>query len=401
MPEWMYTARTAGGDLRRSEVELPTREAVIAHLRDNRLVPVSIREKPTEYTLDFFQRGIKTRDLVVVTRQFATMINSGLPLVHALEILVEQADNEKLAGTLADVLYQVESGHTLAEALEENEDVFSPLYINMVAAGEAGGILDTILLRLATFLEKSEALTRKVRGALIYPAVIMLVAIGAIGVLLMVVVPTFEQMFASFDQALPLPTRIVLGASGFLQSNFLLLLGGLGAVGAGLYRWIQTPDGRLAFDRFVLQVPIVGDLVKKSAIARFTRTLGTLLSSGVSILEGLEITAKTAGNEVVKRAVMESREAIAGGEPVAEPLGETEVFPPMVTQMIHVGEQTGSLDEMLETIADFYEDEVDSAVESLVKAIEPVMMVVIGGIVALVMVAIYMPIFNLITSITA
>lgn len=384
--------------MRRSEVELPTREDVIAHLRKQSLVPVSVQEKPREFTLDFFGTGVKNRELVVLTRQFATMINAGLPLVQALEILVDQTDSEKLAGTLADVLYHVESGSTLAEALEANDDVFSDLYINMVAAGEAGGILDTILLRLAAFLEKSEALSRKVKGALIYPAVILVAAVAAIGILLMVVVPTFEQMFASFDQALPLPTQLVLGASRFLQENFLLLMGGLAAGGFGFYRWIQTPDGRLAFDRFTLQVPIVGDLVKKSAVARFTRTLGTLLSSGVSILEGLEITAKTAGNEVVKKAVMGSREAIAGGEPVADPLGETEVFPPMVTQMIHVGEQTGSLDEMLDKVADFYEDEVDAAVESLVKAIEPVMMVVIGSIVAVVVVAMYLPIFSLITT---
>jgi type IV pilus assembly protein PilC len=397
MPVWSYSARTVSGDLKRAEYDAATRDEVIAHLRAQRLIPVSVREKPKGIKVGGGGK-VKTRDVVIVTRQFATMINAGLPLVQALDILAKQSDNKTLQSTLQDVLYEVESGKTLADAMREHTKVFTPLYVNMVAAGEAGGILDTILLRLAVFLEKAEALSRKVKGAMIYPAVIGVVAVSAIVVLLLFVIPTFQQMFASFDQALPLPTRIVIMASDALQSYWWAMGAGI-AGGVFLFkRWIATSAGRLTWDRFVLRLPIFGNLARKGAVARFTRTLGTLLSSGVTILDGLEITARTSGNRVIHDAIMDSRSSIAGGESISEPLKVSGVFPPMVTQMINVGEETGDLDGMLTKIADFYDEEVDAAVESLLKAMEPLMIVILGTVVGGMIVAMYLPIFGIINT---
>jgi type IV pilus assembly protein PilC len=398
MATWNYSARTVGGEIHRDSVELPSRDDVVSYLRKQKLIPITIREKPKEISFTFGS-GVKTRDLVLFTRQFATMVNAGLPLVQALDILQQQTENKVLKKTIQEILYDVESGHTLADALREHEDIFSGLYVNMVEAGEAGGILDTILLRLATFLEKNDALARKVKGAMIYPAVVMVVAIAAIAILLLFVIPTFQTMFASFNATLPLPTRIVIAMSQALQHYGIFILAGLVLAGFAFQRWIRTPNGRLIFDRAVLRIPILGTLARKAAVARFTRTLSTLLSSGVSILEGLEITAKTSGNRVIHDAVMTSRASIAGGRSIAEPLKETEVFPPMVTQMIHVGEETGDLDGMLSKVADFYDDEVDVAVESLLKALEPAMIVVLGTIVGGMIVAMYLPIFSLVNAI--
>jgi type IV pilus assembly protein PilC len=397
MPVWSYSARTVSGDLKRAEYDAATREEVIAHLRRQRLIPVSIREKPKGVK---FPGGgkVKTRDVVIMTRQFATMINAGLPLVQALDILAKQSDNKTMQSTLQEVLHDVESGKTLADGMSDHTKVFTPLYVNMVAAGETGGILDTILLRLAVFLEKAEALSRKIKGAMIYPAVIGVVALSAIIVLLLFVIPTFQQMFASFDQALPLPTRIVIMASDTLQS-YWWALGGAVVGGVFLFRqWIATPSGRLTWDRFVLRLPIFGNLARKGSVARFTRTLGTLLSSGVTILDGLEITARTSGNRVIHDAIMDSRNSIAGGESISEPLKVSGVFPPMVTQMINVGEETGDLDGMLTKIADFYDEEVDAAVESLLKAMEPLMIVILGTVVGGMIVAMYLPIFGIINT---
>jgi type IV pilus assembly protein PilC len=398
MATWNYSARTVGGDIHRDSVELATRDDVVSYLRKQKLIPITIREKPKEISFTFGS-GVKTRDLVLFTRQFATMVNAGLPLVQALDILQQQTENKVLKKTIQEILYDVESGHTLADALREHEAIFSGLYVNMVEAGEAGGILDTILLRLATFLEKNDALARKVKGAMIYPAVVMVVAIAAIAILLLFVIPTFQTMFASFNATLPLPTRIVIAMSQGLQHYGIFILAGLILLGFAFQRWVKTPGGRLVFDRSLLRIPILGTLARKAAVARFTRTLSTLLSSGVSILEGLEITAKTSGNRVIHDAVMTSRASIAGGRSIAEPLKETDVFPPMVTQMIHVGEETGDLDGMLSKVADFYDDEVDVAVESLLKALEPAMIVVLGTIVGGMIVAMYLPIFSLVNAI--
>ena len=399
MPSFDWSARpVAGGDIKEGTIDLAKKEDVIAFLHKQKLIPVVVREKTKQFTIQF-GTGITTRDIVIFTRQFATMINSGLPLVQSLDILAEQTENSALAKVLREVLYDVESGHTLAAAIGKHPKVFSELFVNMVAAGEAGGILDTILLRLATFLEKNDALLRKIKGAMVYPSVIFSVAGMAIVILLIFVIPTFQTMFESAGIPLPLPTRIVIGMSAFLQAFWWAVLLGIVGGAFAIRAIYATPGGNLAIDRILLTLPILGDLQRKAAVARFTRTLGTLVSSGVSILEGLEITAKTAGNRVIHDAVMSSRTSIAGGETIAGPLKESGVFPPMVVQMINVGEQTGGLDNMLTKIADFYDDEVDAAVEVLLAAMEPIMIVVLGVVVGGMIVAMYLPIFNMINAV--
>ena len=395
MPVYIYSARTVTGDIQTGNVELPNREAVIGHLRRQRLIPVTVREKPKEINLTFGRR-VTMKEIVHFTRQFATMVNSGLPLVQCLDILAQQSENKFLARAIREVQADVESGATLADALKNHPKVFNELYVNMVAAGEAGGILDTVLLRLSVFLEKNEALVRKVKGAMIYPGVILSVAVIAITVLLVFVIPTFENMFASVDLTLPAPTRFVIFLSDMIQSYWWLLLISIVTGAWALRTYYKTSAGRLKIDRVLLRVPILGDLLRKTAVARFTRTLGTLLSAGVSILDGLEITAKTAGNRVIHDAVMRSRSSIAGGATIAEPLKESGVFPPMVTQMINVGEQTGTIDEMLDKIADFYDDEVDTAVETLLAAMEHLLGVFLGVVVGGMIVSMYLPIFDII-----
>ncbi len=380
------------------EIDLPSKDDVLALLHKQKLIPVSVREKSKEITLQF-GTGITTRDIVIFTRQFATMINAGLPLVQSLDILAEQTENTAFKKVIGETLYDIESGHTLADAMGKHPKVFTELFVNMVAAGEAGGILDTILLRLATFLEKNDALIRKIKGAMIYPGVIFSVAGGAIVILLLFVIPTFQSMFDSAGIPLPLPTRIVIGMSAFLQGYWWACAVGIIAFVVGIRQFYATDPGNLLLDRILLALPVLGDLQRKSAVARFTRTLGTLVSSGVSILEGLEITAKTAGNRVIHDAVMGSRASIAGGETIAGPLKESGVFPPMVVQMINVGEQTGGLDEMLTKVADFYDDEVDTAVEALLAAMEPIMIVVLGVVVGGRIVAMYLPIFDMINAV--
>ena len=395
MPNFEYTARTATGQEQTGTIDLPSRDDVVAHLRKNRLVLVRIREAKKA------RKGgkVPTRDIVIFTRQFATMINSGLPLVQALDILAKQTENKILSGVTKEVVYDVESGHTLADALSKHPKAFTELYKNMVSAGEAGGILDTILLRLATFLEKNDMIVRKVKGAMIYPAVIFSVAGIAVVVLLIFVIPTFQNMFASVNMELPLPTRIVIGMSKLLQGYWWAMGLAVFAIYWGVKRWYATSTGQLTLDKLMLNLPVLGDLLRKSAVSRFTRTLGTLISSGVSILDGLEITAKTAGNRVIHDAVMGSRASIAGGETISAPLEKSGVFPPMVTSMIAVGEATGGLDEMLTKIADFYDDEVDTAVSSLLALMEPIMIVVLGVIVGGMVVAMYLPIFGMINAV--
>jgi type IV pilus assembly protein PilC len=400
MPVFEYTARNLKGDLEKGQVDLPGRDDVIAHLRKNRLVVVNVRQAPKAVSFgSYFKPGVKTRDVVVFTRQFATMINAGLPLVQALDILAQQTENKMLADVTRQVVYDVESGQTLADALRKHPKAFTDLYVNMVAAGEAGGILDTILLRLAEFLEKNDAIIRKVKGAMVYPVVIMSVAVIAIAVLLIFVIPTFQTMFASVQLELPLPTRFVIGMSRLLTSYWWVLLGVIGLGAFALNRYYKTTGGRLQIDSIMLRLPVLGDVLRKSAVSRFTRTLGTLISSGVSILDGLEITARTAGNMVIHNAVMESRHSIAGGDTIAAPLQRSKVFPPMVISMIAVGEQTGGLDEMLSKIADFYDEEVDASVSTLLSLMEPVMIVVLGVIVGGMVVAMYLPIFDMVNAV--
>lgn len=396
MPTFAYTARAANGDLRSATLDAPSREEAVAQLRRQRMSVVKIEQETRRKSVG---GSIKMRDIVIFTRQFSTMINAGLPLVQALDILAKQSDNKALADVTRAVVADVESGHTVADALGKHPKAFTDLYVNMVAAGEAGGILDTILMRLATFLEKNDALVRKVKGAMTYPAVIMSVAGIAILVLLIKVIPVFQEMFGSVGMELPLPTRVVIGASQFLQAYWwAMIIAAVGSVFA-LKAYYKTSAGQLVIDRVLLKFPVLGDLLRKSAVSRFTRTLGTLLSSGVSILDGLEITAKTSGNRVIQDAIMASRASIAGGDTIAAPLQKSAVFPPMVISMIAVGEQTGGLDEMLTKIADFYDEEVDAAVSVLMSLLEPIMIVFLGIVVGGMVVAMYLPIFDMMNAV--
>ena len=399
MPVFEYTAKSVqSGQLVKGTLDVATRDEVIAHIRKNRMTLVSVREAPKSLNITF-GGGITTRDVVIFTRQFATMINAGLPLVQSLNILAQQTENKKLAEVTKAVVYDVEAGNTLADALAKHPKAFSDLYTNMVAAGEAGGILDTILIRLATFLEKNDAIVRKVKGAMVYPAVIISVAVLAIAILLIFVIPTFQEMFASVNMELPLATRAVIGLSDLLTNWWWAIILGLGLTVFGLRQYYGTPGGKKTIDGMALSAPVIGDLLRKSAVSRFTRTLGTLLSSGVSILDGLEITAKTAGNRIIHDAVMNSRQSIAGGDTIAGPLQNSKVFPPMVISMISVGEQTGGLDEMLSKIADFYDAEVDVAVSALLSLMEPIMIVVLGVVVGGIIVAMYLPIFDMVNAV--
>ena len=397
MTTYSYTARDAKGDLKTATIDAANREDVVQQLRRLRLTVVKVEEQSKSKVKT--TGAISMRDIVIFTRQFSTMINSGLPLVQALDILSKQTENKVLSAVTRQVVFDVESGHTVADALAKHPNAFTDLYVNMVAAGEAGGILDTILMRLATFMEKNDALVRKVKGAMIYPGVIMSVAAIAIIVLLIFVIPVFQSMFASVGLSLPLPTRVVIGLSNLLQGYWWAFgVGGFAAQWA-VRKYYATSNGQLMIDRLMLHAPVLGDVLRKSAVSRFTRTLGTLISSGVSILDGLEITSKTAGNRVISDAIMASRSSIAGGDTISAPLAKSNVFPPMVISMIAVGEQTGGLDEMLSKIADFYDEEVDAAVSGLLSLLEPVMIVFLGVVVGGMVVAMYLPIFDMINAV--
>jgi type IV pilus assembly protein PilC len=401
MANFTYTARTSTGDIQSGEREGKSRDEIVNFLRSQRLTPVKVEEakKKEGGGMPTFGTGIQTRDIVIFTRQFATMINSGLPLVQSLDILAKQSENKALQRVIGQVLYDVESGQTLADAMRGHPKVFTDLFVNMVAAGEAGGILDTILLRLAVFLEKADALKRKIKGAMIYPAVIFTVAGIAVTVLLLFVIPTFQRMFESAGVPLPGPTLFVVGLSKILQAYWWAMGLSIFAFIVLIKQYYKTSQGQLLLDRLLLNLPVLGNLQRKAAIARFTRTLGTLVASGVSILDGLEITARTSGNRVIHDAIMESRASIAGGDTISEPLKRSGVFPPMVVSMINVGEQTGGLDEMLTKIADFYDEEVDAAVEALLAAMEPIMIVFLGVVVGGMIIAMYLPIFDMMNAV--
>ena len=341
---------------------------------------------------------VRPRDLVVCTRQFSSMISAGLPLTQTLDILSRQGANPALRDVIREALYDVEAGNTLSQALGRHPAVFTDLYVNMVAAGESGSRLDEVLGRLATFVEKTDRVHRKVKSALIYPTIVLAVAVLVIATLLLFVIPTFETVFDSYGALLPLPTRAVIAFSRAVQSWWWAMLGATGVAVVLFRRW-AAGRGRPHVDRFLLRLPVFGSLLRRAAVSRFTRTLSTMLSSGVPILDGLQVTARTAGNVVVHDAVLESRDAIAGGDSIAAPLEATGVFPPMVTRMIHVGEETGDLDGMLSRIADFYDDEVDVAVEGVLRILEPALIVVLGGLVGGMIVAMYLPIFDLVNAI--
>ena len=400
MPVYVWKGRTIAGEIQTGEMESNTQDEALTALRKKRIIITSVREKPKGFKMELpgMGPGVTTRDLAIFTRQFATMINAGLPLVQCLDILSKQTEKEAFRQVIAGVMREVEAGNTLAESLakKENQKVFDELFVNMVEAGEAGGILDEILMRLATFIEKAEALKRKVQGAMVYPGVVMSVALLATSFMLIFIIPTFARMFTGFGAELPLPTKIVMGLSSFLRSYWWMLILGIVGIGVGIQRYYGTERGHLEIDRLLLKIPVLGDVLRKGAVARFTRTLGTLISSGVPILTGLEITARTAGNRVIQEAIMAARASIREGETISAPLRESKVFPPMVVSMISVGEETGALDDMLTRIADFYDSEVDTAVDALTSMIEPIMIVFMGGIVGGMVVAMYLPMFKLI-----
>ncbi len=397
MPVYVWKGRTLAGEAQSGEIEVNRQDEVVELLRKKKILVTSVRPKGGGFAMPRFGEGVSTKELAIFTRQFATMISAGLPLVQCLDILAKQTPKPSFARVIAEVTHEVEAGSTLADALGKHKKVFDDLFRNMVAAGEAGGVLDEILMRLATYIEKADALKRKVQGAMVYPGVVLTVALGATAFMLIFIIPTFAKMFTDFGGELPLPTKIVLWMSKTLQMfwwvGVLAIVGGV----IGIQRYYATDDGKRVLDGLMLKTPVLGDVLLKGAVARFTRTLGTLIASGVPILAGLEITAKTSGNKIISEAIMTARTSIREGETVAAPLKTSGVFPPMVVQMITVGEQTGALDEMLTKIAVFYEAEVDSAVDTMTSIIEPIMIVVMGGIVGGMVVAMYLPMFKLIS----
>jgi type IV pilus assembly protein PilC len=397
MPVFTYQGKNKAG-AKVSGEQLANNKAELASLLRRQQINVTkMSEKGKEFSLPSFGSGVKQEELAIFTRQFSVMIDAGLPLVQCLEILGGQQENKTFQKVLTGTRASVEGGSTLSAAMRQYEKVFDPLYVNMVEAGETGGILDTILQRLSVYIEKNVKLKRAVKSAMIYPVVVLFVAGSVITLLLWQVVPIFATLFVSLDVALPLPTRIVIGLSHFVGSifGFLAFIAFVGAV-FGVLAWYRTEKGRFILDSVLLKLPLIGILLRKIAVARFTRTLGTLISSGVPILEGLEITARSSGNAIVERALMQTRKALEAGRTLADPLKESDVFPGMVTQMIAVGEQTGAMDAMLQKIADFYEDEVDSAVKDLLAAMEPMMIVVLGLVVGGIVISMYLPLFVLI-----
>jgi type IV pilus assembly protein PilC len=397
MSVYQWSGKTPRGIIESGEITASTKEDVISILGKKHIVPTLIAEKPKKVLFGLGGR-VKDKDIVVFTRQFSTMINAGLPLVQALEILSTQVENKAFGKIIGQVKTDVESGLTYADSLKKHPRIFSELYANMVAAGEAGGILDTILNRLAAYIEKAMKLKKKVKGAMVYPAVISTVAVLVIVIIMVFVVPTFSKMFAQLGGTLPLPTRMVIGLSKFVAgTGGIISLVSIIAAVVFIIQFVKTEKGRKIIDFILLKLPIFGPLLNKVAVAKFTRTLGTLVSSGVPILDGLEITAKTSGNKIVEQAIMGVRKEVVGGKTIAEPINKAKVFPPMVTHMIAVGESTGALDAMLGKIADFYDDEVDAAVSNLTAMMEPLMMVFLGTTVGFIVVAMYLPIFKLIT----
>jgi type IV pilus assembly protein PilC len=396
MAVFTYQGRGTGGTTT-GEIEAQDRMTAVGELRKRAILVTKINEKSGGKTAAKAGGKVKDKDMAIFTRQFSTMIDAGLPLVQCLNILSEQSESQNLRDVTGRVARSVEQGSTLAEALRRNPRTFDDLFVNLVEVGETGGILDTVFQRLAAYIEKAAALKRKVKGAMIYPLSIMGVAGMVVVFMLTFVIPTFTKMFKDLGADLPLPTQIVVWISDFMRTYILLLIAG--AVGAffALRAYYRSEKGRSLIDALLLKLPVIGTLIRKIAVARFTRTLGTLVSSGVPILEGLRITARTAGNKVVEKAVMQCRAAVTQGKTLAEPLKASGVFPPMVIQMISVGEQTGALDAMLSKIADFYDDEVDTAVGALTALLEPLMIVVLGITVGGLVVAMYLPIFKLVT----
>lgn len=393
MPVFVWEGKLANGNIKRGEIEADTKSTATMLLRRQRILPTKVKGKPKQITL--FEQKIKTKDIVIFTRQFATMINAGLPLVQCLDILASQQPNPSLKKILGQIKQDVEGGSTFADALGKHPKVFDNLYVNLVAAGEIGGVLDTVLNRLAVYMEKNEALKNKVKSAMTYPIIVLCVAFGVVSVLMLFVIPTFQDMFQQFGAALPGPTQLVVDLSHFFRNYWYVMLCVIILLIIG-FKWFGKQEkGRFYLDTIALKLPIFGPLIRKVAVAKFSRTLGTMISSGVPIMDGLEITSKTAGNVIVENAIRSVRSAISEGRSMSEPLEQTGIFPGMVVQMISVGEATGAMDQMLSKIADFYDEEVDAAVDALTSALEPMLMVFLGGIIGFVVVAMYLPIFKM------
>lgn len=397
MPVYIWKGKNSQGEKRKGEIEAPDQTSVLAQLKRLRISDPVIKEKPKDLfaNVAFFKPKVTGKDVVIFTRQLSTMIDAGLPLVQGLEILEKQQDNPTFKKILNSVRTDVEAGSTLADSMRKHPKVFDTLFSNMIEAGETGGILDTILSRLAVFMEKSMALKKKIKGAMTYPTICLAISILILAVILIFVVPVFETMFEDFGSTLPLPTLFLVNLSNLVKDYFILLIIAF-VIAVMIFKKIyNTEKGRLIIDRYSLKSPVFGILLKKVAVAKFTRTLSTMLHSGVPILEALQVVAKTSGNKVIENAVFRVADSIAEGRPIAEPLEESGVFPNMVVQMINVGESVGALDAMLEKIADFYDQEVDQAVENLTAMIEPFMMVFLGGMIGGIVVAMYLPIFKI------
>jgi type IV pilus assembly protein PilC len=397
MPVFIWEGKNRSNQPQKGEMEAPSEEAVRNQLSRLRIVPSKIKKKPKDLfeNIAFLQPKVKEKDIIIFARQFSTMIDAGLPIIQCLDILQSQQENPTFKKILKQIKDGVEGGATLADTLKNHPKLFDNLFVNMVAAGEAGGILDIILKRLSGYLEKAAQLKRKVKGAMVYPAITLSVAIIVVAVILIFVIPVFQEMFEEFGSKLPSPTLIVIGMSNFVKDKILFIIGGIIIFGIAFRQYYKTDKGRLVIDSFLLKSPVFGILLRKVAVARFTRTMSTMLSSGVAILDALDIVAKTSGNRVLENAIYTVRSGIAEGRTMADPLQASGVFPAMVCQMISVGESTGALDAMLEKIADFYDEEVDQAVENLTAMIEPLMIVFLGIVVGGLIVAMYLPIFKM------
>ncbi|MBA2882826.1 type IV pilus assembly protein PilC [Desulfosalsimonas propionicica] len=397
MPVFQWEGKDRNNQVRKGEIEAATEQEVRAVLGRQRIVPTKLKKKPKDLleNISFFQPKVKQQDIIIFCRQFSTMIDAGLPIIQCLDILQSQQENLTFKKMLKDIKESVEGGQTLADSLKKYPDHFDSLFVNMVAAGEAGGILDVILRRLSVYMEKAARLKAQVKGAMTYPIVTLIIAVLVVAVILVFVIPVFEEMFASFGQGLPAPTQAVIAMSFFVQSKIWWIIGGIVLVIFAFRRFYKTEKGRAMIDELTLRLPVIGILIRKVAVAKFTRTMGTMLASGVGILEALDIVAKTAGNKSIETAVYKVRTGIAEGQTIADPLSETGVFPPMVCQMIAVGESTGAIDAMMEKIADFYEEEVDQAVENLTSMIEPFMLVFLGVVIGGLVVSMYLPIFKM------
>ena len=399
MATFAYVGRSKSGTVKKGELVAKSRDEAVEQLRKQQVVVTSLEEKAAKQGLSFqFGSGVGEKDLVVFTRQFGTMINAGLPLIQCLEILSTQSESAALRAAVGEIKVHVEGGATFSDSLRKHSKIFDDLYVNMVHAGEVGGLLDTIMGRLSKHIEKAMKLKGQIKSAMVYPVAILGIAGVVITVLMIWVIPVFEKMFKEMSGGkigLPGPTQIVIDVSNFFQSSWYIVLGALIAAVVGIKRYYGTQQGRLAIDKFLLKLPVFGELIRKASVAKFTRTLGTLLSSGVPLLEALTICAKTAGNKVVEGALLEAKVSISGGKTISDPLAKSGTFPKMVTHMIAVGESTGALDSMLGKIADFYEDEVDEAVTNLTTLLEPMMMVFLGITVGFIVVAMYLPIFTM------